>query len=101
MTRWANEHSSDECRKRAQSDEAFKKFMQTRLKQEMRHEQAVTEKPAATASPGLISFAEAYNKAESRSLRPINGIVTLNGQKYQLGAFNALVEAAGAAHLIF
>lgn len=101
MGRWANEHSMDECRARARNDASFAQFMQTRFRQESQHPQATPAKAAAAAGPELTAFAEAYNKAPSACLRPINGVVTLNGQKYLFATFNALVDAASAAHLIF
>lgn len=104
MTRWANEHSSDECRKRATKDPAFKQFMQTRLRQEMDRGAegvVVAKQSAATASADLVNFATAYNKAPAQSLRPINGTVTLDGKMYPFAEFNALVEQASKARLIF
>lgn len=107
MSRWANEHSSNECRTRAKNDEQFAKFMRTRLRQEMNDvpvETAVSAgydgKPAA-ASAEIQQFAEAYNAAPVSSLRAINGVVTLAGRKYLKAEFDALVAKGSQARLIF
>lgn len=106
MTRWANEHSSDECRARARNDEAFQKFMQTRLRQEMNVPigDAVTpvgyvEKPVA-ASLDVRQFAYDYAHEKSENLRPKGGFVTIAGKPMPYAEFKIRVDAAIAAGLI-
>lgn len=55
----------------------------------------------AAISQDLKLFADAYNKAPVASLRAANGVVTLDGRQYAVAAFNALVDEASRARLIF
>lgn len=107
MTRWANEHSSDECRKRTQTDEVFKNFMQTRLRQEMNVpigdavEAIGTVKSPVAASADIRQFALDYTKESSENLRPKGGFVTIAGKQMPYAEFKRKVDEAIASRLIF
>lgn len=99
-----NPPSMREIETKRKTDPAFAEFYehQSALRRKEQPTDGFDPEAAkAAAGPELTAFAESYNRAPVASLKPINGVVTLNGQKYPKGAFDALVDAASAARLIF
>jgi hypothetical protein len=106
---WSESHSSNECKVRARSDEAYGSFYRKNLEREFAEEQvgdAVT--PEGQAAPAnfqaltveLREFARKYAKEPSNNLRPKGGLVILDGQQMSWTHFQDLMNRATAAGAI-
>lgn len=107
MTRWADEHSAEECRQRARSDPKFAQFRHTNLVREMNAApidgavpEPITHEATAAERQELEEFARAFVQSPASSRKPIMGIVTLAGKTYRYPAFITLVNRCAEAQLI-
>jgi hypothetical protein len=101
---WSQTANSSERKIRMNSDPGYATFVRKSLQAEMTHEidGAVQVGPTskAKATKELEAFAQKFLVEPSSNLRPINGMVSLAGEKIPWPTFNDLLNKATAARLL-
>jgi hypothetical protein len=106
MAEWTNTHSMQEVNARKRTDPQYAAFVRKAYDSEVTHEIPDAVVPAGEPTnsvkqtEALRRFVELYNRTPISALKPINGMITLDGDTVPYAEFQRLIVRATNAGLI-